>query len=193
MKHYFRVIAAIGAALFAAAHAAPVTFIHEGSGRGTIDGVTFSALFTITAMADTNNIEVAGGVSSLDHDSASIDIDGVGVFEFITATRTFVNSPLGLVGFSRGSLSGSDLFNGPDGAAFSTYDLTLSIGPIPGAGQLLQWTSSSVITSGGVLIFDDFVTDAQFTATVGEVPLPGAAVFFAPALAGFVAWRRKRS
>lgn len=120
-------------ALASVAHTAPgaiMTYIHEGSGVGSLDGVTFTGNFTITATADSANIVNVGGVYFVDHDSAIIEIDGVGSFEFTTNTRTFVNNDLDLVGFSRDAVSGSDLTNGPTDLAFDTYSLDTQIGPI---------------------------------------------------------------
>lgn len=173
------------------AAAAPITFIHDGSGNGTLDGVAFSAVFTITATGNTDDRFDLGGGWETVHTSAVINIDGVGSFDFISPTRTFVNNGAQLVGFSRseGVGNGLDLFNGPNNAAFGTWDMTTSIGPIAGAGNLLQWGSSPAVeTTGGVLYFENFLTDAQFTAIVA--PAPGALAFLA--LGGLTATRRRR-
>lgn len=192
-------VAAVGlAASSGAALAAGVTFTHDGSfGSGTLDGTPIGpAAFSIVATADTNNIESSGNVFSLDHVTASITISGLGTFDFITATRTFVNQGLNIVGFSRDGLGGSDLFNGPTNGAFGTYDLSTSIGPIGGAGNILQWTSSDIVTSGGVLNLDSFFTDAQFTAVVGDtprIPLPAGLPLLLGALVVTAGLRARRS
>jgi len=182
-------IAGIVGLASALASAAPITFVHEGSGSGTLDGVAFSALFTITASGDTNNRIGFGSGWYIGHTASTINIDGVGSFDFVTSTRTFVNNGAQLVGFSRGDADGgSDLFNGPVNDAFGGWDMTTSIGPISGGGDLLQWGSTpAVVTTGGVLFFDDFFTDARFTATV--VPAPATLL----GLVGLAATRRRRS
>ncbi len=144
----------------------PIVFIHEGRGSGTLDGVPFGvgspAAFTITAtgnLADRTNF---GGGWEIDHTTALITIDGGGSVQFITPTRTFVNNILGLVGFSR-SITREDLFNGPQRPAFESWDMTGSIGPIDGTGTLIQWGLFDVVTSEGVLFFDDSTDLATFT------------------------------
>jgi len=189
-------LAVLAVLLSGCSYADPITFTHTGVGSGTIGTTTFTdAAFTITDVGDTTNVEDLSGAFSLDDSSASIAIDGVGTFDFITGTRTFVAG--GLVGFSRATASGNDLFNGPSNAAFSTWDLTSSIGPIDGTAQLLQWSLSPVDTSGGVLVFDDGITDTVFSATLGTaVPEPTGSIAVGIgvlALAVVTRRRRKRS
>ena len=167
----FAAVAIFGAA--ASAHATPITYVHTGSGSGTLDQVSFGALapvaFTITATGDTANVQSCG-VSCLFNDnlSASITIAGVGTFNFTTPTRFFAAATV--VGFSRAGVLGLDLFNGP---ALAAWDMTSSVGPILGSGLLLQWGSSPVLTDGGTLFFNDGLSDATFTATVdAQVPEP---------------------
>jgi hypothetical protein len=177
--------------------AAPINFIHEGFGSGTLDGVAFSAAFTITAVADTSdrNQLVFGGAPygwDIEHTSAAIDIDGLGSFDFITGTRTFVNNDGPVVGFSRSNDDGgSDLFNGPTDAAFAAWDMSTSIGPISGLGILLQWGTpfENILTTGGVLYFDHAdhaEIDVRFTATI--IPTPATLALLA--LAAPASFRR---
>lgn len=194
MQSIIKAIAGAGFAALATlgiAQAAEITFVHEGSADGSIGGTPFFSFFTITAVGDTNNRESNANAFWINHDSAQIEIEGVGTFDFITLTRTFVNNSAETVGFSRAFGGSLDLFNGPEDDAFGAWDMTTSIGPISGGGQLVQWDLETVSTSGGVLVFDDAITDARFTATI--VPVPAAAFLFAPALGGFMAWRRKQS
>ena len=171
------------AILFAASsYADTITFTHTGIGSGVIGTTSFSnAAFTITDGGDTTNVEAIGGGFSLEDAFASIEISGVGTFDFTSATRTFVSGDI--VGFSRGTTMGSDLFDGPNSAAFATWDMLTSIGPISGSGQLLQWSMSAVDTTGGVLVFDNSDTDTVFTATVGTaVPEPAETIPFGVAV-----------
>lgn len=174
------------------AAAAAITLIHEGSASGgTLEGVPFGPVtFVITASGDTGNIESSGSVLSLDHDSAEIAISGLGTFDFITGTRTFVNQASPIVGFSRATLAGLDLFNGPTDPVFGSYDLASDIGPVSGLGTIVQWTFNDVETSGGTLNFDAFQTDAAFTARVSPIPLPAPALLMAGALAALTFLRR---
>ena len=158
-------------ALSGNAIAAPIVFVHTGQGSGTIDETPFSdADFTITAMGATENRQVLGSAFFIEHDSASIEISGLGILNFVTGTLTFVNQSSPIVGFSR--LSGSDLYNGPTNAAFATWDMLSSIGPFNGTANLLQWTLSPVVTDAGVLVFTSGSSDATFEATV--VPEPAS-------------------
>lgn len=76
-----------------AAVANQITFIHTGVGSGSLGRTSFAATeFTITAIGDTaNRQQVGSDVYFIDHDSAVIDISGVGVLTFVSPTRTFVN------------------------------------------------------------------------------------------------------
>ena len=179
--------------------AVPIEFTHtaaaNGTGNGTLDGIAFGGVgFTITATGDTDDRASFGTGYFIDHVSASISIPSVGDFTFITPTRTFVNNALELVGFSLAGDSGADLFTGPTDAAFKAWAMLTPIGPINGDGELLQWTAASVVTSGGVLVFDDDFRNAQFRASVERVvvvPEPGMLSLLGLALAVFGWMRRK--
>jgi hypothetical protein len=162
--------------LAACSFAAPITITHTGVGSGTIGGTTFTgASFTITDIGDTASRSTFPGGFFIDDLSASIAINGVGTFSFITGTRTFVNQVQIQVGFSRAGINGIDLYDGPTTAAFGTWDMLSSIGPISGSAVLSQWGAAfgTVNTSGGVLVFNNSTSDTVFKATVGSVPEPG--------------------
>jgi len=185
MRHLILILAAVCAVTFWAspASADPITFIHSGSGSGSLAGDPFDvSAFTITALGDTSNrISYGPGIFTLPHDAASIDIDGVGTLTFTEDTLTFVNNGNEVVGFSR---PGSDMFNGPVDPAFATWDMLSSIGPISGSGALMQWWAG-MQTDLGLLIFNDdgsmfdystWDIPTTFEAIVNAVPLPGAVV-----------------
>jgi len=163
------------------ANAVNITFTYEGIGSGTLGGSSFSdAAFTITGMGDTvNRSSFDFGTSkgfSIDDNSASIAISGLGTFNFVTPTRTFVNNTYYGVGFSRAeSVGGTDLFYSPSAYAYGTWDMLSSIGPISGTGRLLQWTPTPaygpVNTNAGVLVFNDAFPPATFQATIGSAPI----------------------
>jgi hypothetical protein len=153
-----------------------VTFTHEGNGSGTLDGIPFPASdFVITAFGETGDRESHSGGWFIDHVSASISIDGLGNFDFLTGTRTFVNNGFQIVGFSRAGIDGADLFNGPTDGQFGAWDMLSPIGPISGSGGLMQWTTSPPLidTTGGILTFDDGTCEVTFTAALSPVTLSG--------------------
>ncbi len=166
-----------------------LTFTHEGNGSGTLDGNPFSASdFVITSVGDTANRESYSAGWFIDHSSASISIDGLGDFDILTGTRTFVNNSKQKVGFSRAGIDGIDLFSGPTDAQFATWDMLDSIGPISGPVRLIQWPRYPLIdTSGGILSFDDI--SGSGTGTFTAVPEPATLLLLG--LGAFVL-RRKR-
>jgi hypothetical protein len=161
-------LAILSCAIASVAAADNITFTHQGEGMGNIGGVPFNfTIFTIHATADTDDVQSLGFGWWVDHQTASIDIMGVGNFEFLTPTRHFVNNGAQLVGFSRAGMFGDDLFNGPNNAVFGAWDMTTSIGPIQGTGGVLQWNVGDIVTDAGVLNMLDGGAFAIFTAEVG--------------------------
>lgn len=177
------------------ARAALITFTDEGSGSGSLNGISFNNTnFTIIGTGDTSNRESFSGQGFfIDNDSASIEINGVGNFTFTTPTRVFVNNFYSTVGFSRATQTGLDLYNGPSNSVFNSWDMLSSIGPISGSTQLLQWSSKSINTDSGILIFNDESTTGVFTATIAAVPEPQTILGAATALLFGSALKRKRS
>jgi hypothetical protein len=172
--------AALVLGLSTAASAAPISYVHTGSGSGTLDGTAFGAAgpaaFTITAEGDTDNVLSCGlDCFSIDNLTASIEIDGLGSFLFLTPTHYF---SFGVAGFSSAAV---DLFySAPLGGV---WDMTTSIGPIVGTGELLQWGFAPVNTDGGVLFLDTAETDSTFTATVQAIPEPALLLLLGTGLA----------
>lgn len=182
LQRMLRNLAGIAALLAAgSAFAVPITYVHTGSGSGTLGDHHFGDLapvaFTINALGDTANVQSCGGGCLYnDNTSASITISGLGTFDFITPTRYFSN--VGVVGFSRADSGGLDLFDGP--ADPVGWDMVSSKGPIAGTGTLLQWSLPPVDTSGGVLVFMDGNSDSTFQAAV--VPEPSTVALLLGAL-----------
>ena len=193
------VLAAAFAAIATTATADMIMFTQTGTGSGTI-GTTpiVDAYFTITAFSDTENRMAVplSGVLFEDHSRATIAIDGVGTYEFLSGTRTFVNQSSGQIGFSRAGVGGYDLFSNLNSPAFATWDMLTSIGPITGIANLKQWNRySPVETTGGTLRFDDGPCSCTFQAVVGPVPEPSALVLLAAGGVTLLAfrWRQRET
>ena len=171
MKKVILVLAVVVMCFSISAESQILTFVHEGNGSGTLGGNPFAALdFVIAAVGDTGDRDLYSSGWFIDHLSASISIDGLGDFELLTGTRTFVHNNHQTVGFSRAGINGADLFDGPTDAQFATWDMLNPIGPISGSGSLMQWTNIPQInTTGGILAFDSGSSYAIFTA----IPEPG--------------------
>ncbi len=158
------------------AKAAPIIFTYTGTGSGTIGGASFSnAEFVLTATGDTANrlYDDTSHAFLIPHDSASILIGGVGMFDITTSTKTFVNTFSDIVGFSMGGIDGLDLYNSPVNAVFGSWDMLASLGPVVEATfRMFQWGSSrSLSTDAGLLNFDgDSNVAGSFEATV--IPEP---------------------
>ena len=176
------------AAVSGTAQAVPIQFVTSGAASGTLNGVAFSGGFQINSFGDTSSRQaIAGGVFSIDHTSSFVTIEGIGQVQILSGTRTFVSQVgTGIVGYSRGGASGLDLYNGPSSSLFSTWDMTTSIGPVSGTGQLLQW-GGGLNTDHGVLAFANGLSDCTFTAIV---PAPAAGLSLLGGL--MVATRRRR-
>ena len=174
------------------AYAVPITFTHSGSGSGSIAGIPFlSTSFTITAFGDTTARVPTGVGFFIDHSAATISITGLGTLNFITGTRTFINQPSQIPGFSRAGITGTDLFNGPSDPTFAGWDMLSSIGPVAGAGELLQWQDVPLIfTDSGQLIFTDSISAATFEAVVA-VPEPATLLLLSSGLLGFGVFRKR--
>ena len=184
-----RAVTAIATALLVltpAASADVITFKQTGVGSGTLNGVPFPASnFLITSIGDTANVGWFEDGWYLDHNSSSITIAGLGTVGLVSPTETFVNNTNHVVGYTRADTL-YDLYDGPANPAFAAWDMLSPIGPISGTASLLQWTATPVLTTGGVLVFNDGNCDAIFTAVI-----PEPASFVACGLVSLLARRRR--
>jgi hypothetical protein len=187
MRHILSLLLVL--ALTSDGRAAIIAFTDQGVGTGTIGNQSFTNTpFTITARANTANrlFDSFGNVFSEDNDSAQITLNGIGTYQFITATRFFVNHNSGVVGFSRAGLDGADLFDGPGTLALQQWAMLTPIGPITGFAQL-EWGDPLPVTTGGVLSFNiDGNTQATFSARLVPEPSGGVLAGIAAVLGTFL-------
>jgi len=168
-------VVVIATSLAGNAPAGPIVFTYTGTGSGEIGTTPFTnQSFTITAVGDTANCFSWTSGSNVGYetpyDSASISIGSLGTYAFITPTDTFVNNFTEICGFQGPSSPYSDLYYSPSAAAWQSWNMLSSIGPVTGTGQLLQWNWQTVTTSGGRLEFNSAFCPGSFQATV--VPAP---------------------
>lgn len=172
-----------------------ITYTYQGVGSGSIGGTPFTdTTFTITAQGDTSARVTIAPDFSIQNTAASITIGALGTFNFITATRFFVNNtsigPNPSVGFS--ITTGPDIFDFGPQPVFATWDMTTSIGPISGINGYTLTPSNygTLNTSGGVLAFlSGTGIPTSFEATV--VPEPAPLLLLGSGLIGLAGLRRK--
>jgi hypothetical protein len=189
------ILAAVLMTAFAVnADAVPITFTHASAMSGHIGTTYFTnAPFVITAVGDTDDITIwpESNLRFIVHDSASIDITGVGHLTISIPTRTHVNYKFGAVGFSQPAAE--DLCDGPIFVSeLYTWDMLSSIGPLSGAGGMNPW--NPVPTSGGDLYMDGGSCPVvTFTATVASAPVPEPAsmLLFGSGLLAWAGLRRR--
>ena len=192
------VLAAIISVLCVAnAKAVPITYTESATVTGFLNGVSFPSgeVLTLTGTGNTTNIIVINSTLGIFANplpvsfTLSVSVGGVGSGTFTDAMRVFNAQNTTTAGFN--DTVSSDVLNTTN-AAFATYALSTSIGPVTGS-SFISGLGFPVSTGGNLTITS--AGNATFTAVVTPVvPLPTALPLFATGLAGLglLGWRRKK-
>jgi len=195
----YKILPFLLAAVSTLASAGTINIFETGVGTGSIGTTAFTSdSFSITASGNTANVTPFNfsGVTGyfLPVTSASIDIAGVGTYDFTSGLEYFVNNTYEVVGLSQAS--GNDLYDGPYGDAdFATWNFQTSIGPVSGSASLLQWNLGTISTTGGALFFDTGSSPVTFDATLADsstVPEPASLTLLFSGIATATVFRRRR-
>jgi hypothetical protein len=172
------------------AFATPITYIYTGlNSSGSLGGISFSnADFTITALADTDNIgpwccSYGGRVM---HSSATLKIDGFSIVDIITNNHSWYASGVFGLGGGYHELNWMT-FRVPTGG----YDLTTSI---EFSSSVDGFPEGEVMTTAGEVLFTGAgnYERGSFQAIVSSVPEPSTLAIFALGMIGLASRRFKK-
>lgn len=176
----------------ASASAAEIVYTLESFAEGAIGGQSFIGVVTVEGRADTlsqqpcaNNGTIVAGCFRVANDSLSIYIDGLGTYDVLGPSISFVNNSANIFGFSQltetvNTFAFVNIAQGPSIPApttvFATYDGISDLGPVGTNARFNMFFAPGFSTSGGTVIFNPSVQtrDAFFTARLvnGAVPEP---------------------
>lgn len=181
-----------------AVFASPISIVFTLSGgTGTLDGTAFtSSEITVTATADTddsgNVVNPPNDVWYVPNSSVTIDIDGLGSFDFLIDTYSYANHGNGATGLSGfGTMPGegfSLMFTQDFGTSNYRYDTTFA--KETGTNAFVNWSLNLVQTTGGFLEFDPSIPAVPASFEVVDiapvpVPLPAGALLLLSGFLGF--------
>lgn len=156
------------AAISVSALAAPITYTLSGTGNGTVGATPFTnAAYTITVVGDTT--AVSGGPTFQNVVTGTMTIAGIGTATITEPIIVFNNQTNSAFGVGR---PGSDLLDVND-AAFATYALATSLGPIPGLVPFALNQFNLLASSLGAITMPTS-GPVTFQATTGAAPPPAA-------------------
>jgi heme A synthase len=172
-----------------------ITYTQIATGSGSLGGTSFTnAVVTITAIADTADIilsDPSDRFYKVTNESTTVDVAGLGSATFTDAIYTGVVQLFQVAGFS--DPKSEDILD-TQSPAFSTYNLSTSIGPL--AGTTVINPGFSFPTTAGDFIFNSAnANDSTFQATLGtaSIPEPSSLILASTAaLAGLGVWRSHR-
>ena len=176
----------------AAASAGPITITETiANASGSLDGKTFtSQTVTLVLIGDTSNVVNHGSGFLTDAGTATVSVSGLGTDTFTDSMIVFNNQPLNTVGIE--DLNTDDVLDVTN-AAFGSYALNTSLGPLSGAS--LGNSNSSYNTAGGSFKFTSPLNvdhPATFTASTSSVPEPATLGLIGAGI-GLLVLRRRNS
>ncbi len=182
------------------AKAAFITYTITTAGSGRLGSDDFLGAVTLTFVGDTSNVVNAQpGVFYNSLGTATVSIAGLGTATFTTPISVYAYQPGSAVGFFNGSsFSASNyslgILNLTGAAAYATYDLKSSFGPVVGTG-FTSFTTAGFATDRGVFVFPppNGPNAGTFTASLSAVPEPGSIVMLSTGAFGLIGygWRRR--
>jgi len=183
MKKHFLLISSSILLSVITASAIPITYTMTGVASGRLGTSTFtSAAYTISATANTSQTISSGSIFSVLDLTATIFVNGIGTAIVTVPFYTYDNQTTSEAGFYYGT---SSLRPGVVNAAFSTYTLASSIGPL--GGTSLAVGGIAINTTAG--FFDtqplSIATFQASTAVPDQASTLGLLSFGILALAGF--------
>jgi hypothetical protein len=169
------------------AQAATITYTESVSATGSLGGNPFTnALVILTLTADTADVfaQIPGLFFGVSGTLVTLQA-GAMTASFTDAVAAYVFTVLDTAGLTSGSPMLS-LTN----AAFTSYALATSLGPVTGPGTITE--DEPFGTSAGDFILNSIGSDVTFTATVVSTPEPVAILLMGSGLLGGQAIRRYR-
>jgi hypothetical protein len=175
------------------AKASTITYTESATVTGFLGAHSFTdALLTLTGTGDTTTIaNPTAGLFLNPLEIVLFSVAGVGSGLFQDAIDVISDQLTPATVRFEDFAAGSNIL-GTANAAFATYDLSTSIGPITGTGF---FGTGLFQTSAGVLFLISAGSSSTFTAsTVSAVPIPPALPLFATGLVGLLllGCRRKK-
>jgi len=172
-----------------------ITYTDQATGSGMLGTTAFTgALVTVTLTGDTTNVVSVSSTYANPVGTATVSVSGIGTGTFSNQMQAFVNqtSSPAAVGISQVitipfGVSVLDTLN----AAFSTYDLTTSIGPISGSPFINSGTTFDTTLGSFSLTSVGNSTFTATTRTTSAVPVPSTMLLLGSGLIGLAGWRRK--